>query len=259
MPAHPTQEQVQAEYETVWQALDARPIESLIDLPLMTDPELQAAMQVFSVLTGPRLLYRLPFVLLAGLPHGEDQPAVRDERRFRVTAMPIGVLCLRLSFTVTVRLIVSASLRATWSRSTASSQTRRTVYAGFGAVAVWTQPIGDRDRFHRTGIRAAIETGDPIFACYRFVDIYHVPSPAERSTRRGVARVGDGAGLRPQSQVRRRRGHYRKPATLHRDDAGPDRNLLHLQRCAVRRGGVRGSAHRGTGCPWWSVRIGSSN
>ena len=53
MPAHPTWEQVQAEYETVWQTLDGRPIESLIDLPLMTDPELQAAMQVLSVLTAP--------------------------------------------------------------------------------------------------------------------------------------------------------------------------------------------------------------
>ena len=48
MPAHPTQEQVQAEYETVWQILDGRSIESLIDLPLMTDPVLQAAMQVLS-------------------------------------------------------------------------------------------------------------------------------------------------------------------------------------------------------------------
>ena len=59
LPAHPTWEQVQAEYETVWQTLDGRSIESLIDLPLMTDPELQAAMRVLSVLSSPRLLYRL--------------------------------------------------------------------------------------------------------------------------------------------------------------------------------------------------------
>jgi predicted ATPase len=48
LSAHPTWEQVQAEYETVWQTFDGRPIESLIDLPLMTDPEQQAAMQVLS-------------------------------------------------------------------------------------------------------------------------------------------------------------------------------------------------------------------
>jgi predicted ATPase len=50
LPAHPTWEQVHAEYESVWQTLDGRPIESLIDLPLMTDPELNAAMRVLAVL-----------------------------------------------------------------------------------------------------------------------------------------------------------------------------------------------------------------
>jgi predicted ATPase len=53
IPAHPPQGQVQAEYETVWHTLDTCPIESLIDLPLMTDPELQAAMRVLSTLLGP--------------------------------------------------------------------------------------------------------------------------------------------------------------------------------------------------------------
>ena len=53
MPAHPTQEQVQAEYETVWKTLNGRPIESLIDLPLMTDPELLAAMRLMSGLVAP--------------------------------------------------------------------------------------------------------------------------------------------------------------------------------------------------------------
>jgi predicted ATPase len=43
LPAQPTWEQVQAEYETVWHTLSGSPIESLIDLPLMSDPELQAA------------------------------------------------------------------------------------------------------------------------------------------------------------------------------------------------------------------------
>jgi len=47
--AHPTWEQVQAEYETVGRNLGARPIEHLIDLPLGTDPELRAAMDMLSV------------------------------------------------------------------------------------------------------------------------------------------------------------------------------------------------------------------
>jgi serine/threonine protein kinase len=53
LPAHPTRERVQAEYETVWHTLDRRPTEILIDLPLMTDPALQAAMPVLSVVGPP--------------------------------------------------------------------------------------------------------------------------------------------------------------------------------------------------------------
>ncbi|HVE08270.1 MAG TPA: AAA family ATPase, partial [Paraburkholderia sp.] len=47
-PAHPTRPQVEAEYDMVWRNLGEQPIESLIDLPLMTDPELLAAMRVMS-------------------------------------------------------------------------------------------------------------------------------------------------------------------------------------------------------------------
>ena len=50
IPAHPEREQVQAEYETVWRNSGERPIETLIDLPLMTDPEIRAAMRLLSVL-----------------------------------------------------------------------------------------------------------------------------------------------------------------------------------------------------------------
>jgi predicted ATPase len=56
LPAHPTWEQVEAEYETVWQILDGRPTESLIDLPMMTDPEMQASVQMPAVLSPPRTL-----------------------------------------------------------------------------------------------------------------------------------------------------------------------------------------------------------
>ncbi|MGA8058083.1 MAG: AAA family ATPase, partial [Candidatus Binataceae bacterium] len=50
LAAHPTWEQVRSECEKVWQTLGERSIESLIDLPSMTDPEIQAAMRVLSVL-----------------------------------------------------------------------------------------------------------------------------------------------------------------------------------------------------------------
>jgi predicted ATPase len=42
IPAHPTWEQVQAEYETMWRNLEGRPIENLLDRLPMTDLELLA-------------------------------------------------------------------------------------------------------------------------------------------------------------------------------------------------------------------------
>jgi PAS domain S-box-containing protein len=50
IPAHPNREQLEAEYNKIWELLGDRPIESLVELPLMTDPEMQAAMGVFSVI-----------------------------------------------------------------------------------------------------------------------------------------------------------------------------------------------------------------
>src|SRR3984957_9098630 len=47
-PPRPTRDQVVAEYDELWSNLGGRPIESLLDLPLMTDPDLLAAMHLLS-------------------------------------------------------------------------------------------------------------------------------------------------------------------------------------------------------------------
>ena len=53
LPAHPTSDQVQNEYEQVWQALGERPIERIVDLPLVTDPEIRAAMDLLAAIASP--------------------------------------------------------------------------------------------------------------------------------------------------------------------------------------------------------------
>jgi predicted ATPase len=90
LPTHPTWEQIKAEYESVWQTLGGRPIESLIDPPLMSDPELQAAMQVLSVLTPPAYFtdFRLWCLQLCRMV--KVQHAARDERRFRARLWLLG-------------------------------------------------------------------------------------------------------------------------------------------------------------------------
>jgi predicted ATPase len=165
LPAHPTLEQVQAEYESVWQTLNGRPIESLIDLPLMTDPELQAAMQVLSVLSPPAYftdfrLYCLQVCRMVNLSmqHGTSGASAhaygywgsmlgpvfhryRDAHRFAKLACDLvekhGFIAYRAK-----------------------------VHYAMARVAYWTQPIATAIDFMRTTFRTAIEMGDLTFACY---------------------------------------------------------------------------------------------
>ena len=50
---HPTDDEVRREYERIWSQLGSRTIEELIDLPLMSDPDSLATLDVLSrVLAG---------------------------------------------------------------------------------------------------------------------------------------------------------------------------------------------------------------
>jgi PAS domain S-box-containing protein len=51
--AHPTKEEVQQEYERVWQQLGARPIEDLARLPMMTDPLCLSTLEVLASFQAP--------------------------------------------------------------------------------------------------------------------------------------------------------------------------------------------------------------
>ena len=64
LPAHPTPDQVQSEYEQVWQALGERQIESLIDLPLATDPEILAAMDILAAMGPVTIMFAPPLYFL---------------------------------------------------------------------------------------------------------------------------------------------------------------------------------------------------
>ncbi len=164
IPARPTHEQVQAEYETLWKALDGRPIESLIELPLMIDPELQAAMQIFAVILVPAYSsdIRLYCVLVSrmvqiSLRHGTSDASAYA---FVTWGFILGAIFHRYEdgyrfAKLACDLVVKHSL--------VTSQAM--VYVISGVVAFWTHPISAAIDFERKGLRAAIETGEPAIAC----------------------------------------------------------------------------------------------
>jgi predicted ATPase/signal transduction histidine kinase len=54
-PAHPANDEVREEYARLWRRLGDRPVESLIDLPPMTDPVARASIDVLTFLVTPAL------------------------------------------------------------------------------------------------------------------------------------------------------------------------------------------------------------
>jgi PAS domain S-box-containing protein len=164
IPAHPTQEQVKAEYDSALKALNGRPIESLLDLPLMTDPELRAAMGMLSGLLAPsyaidQRLWCLQICRMVQISvrHGTSGPGALGYVYF-------GVL-LGGGFSRYSEGYRFAKLACDLVETHSFVAGQGTVYSAAAAVAVWTQPIADGIDLMRKGIRAAIEAGDPVFAC----------------------------------------------------------------------------------------------
>jgi PAS domain S-box-containing protein len=165
LPAHPTQEQVQAEYETVWRNLAERQIDSLIHLPLMTDPELHAAMRLLSALFQPAyfidshlLCLLLCRMVNIGLQHGASGA-------FAHACGSLGVL-LGPVFHRYYDGYRFAKLACDLVDKHGFLADRAKVHAAMGRTAVWTQPIATANDFHRAASRTALETGDLTCACY---------------------------------------------------------------------------------------------
>ena len=55
LPTHPTEMEARREYERVWSQLGSREIEELVDLPLMTDPESLATLDVLTKVSPPSM------------------------------------------------------------------------------------------------------------------------------------------------------------------------------------------------------------
>jgi PAS domain S-box-containing protein len=165
IPAHPTWEQVQAEYEAVWQTLNGRPIESLIGLPLMTDPELQAAMQVLSVLTPPAYFtdfraYCLQVCRMVNvsIQHGTSGASAHA---YGFLGIVLGLAFHRYSDAYRF-----AKLGCDLVEKHSFIAYQAKAYVSMGIVALWTQPIATAIDFNRMAFRAATETGDLTSACY---------------------------------------------------------------------------------------------
>ena len=159
LSAHPTWEQVEAEYDTVRQILNGRPTESLIDLPIMTDPEMQASVQMLAVLGPPAYFTDFhAFCLVAcrtvkiGMQHGISDASTLGFALLGFISGPVfhrygeGYQFAKLACDLTEKHGFIAN--------------QPKVYHATGTVSFWTQPSGAAIDFMRATFRAAVETGD---------------------------------------------------------------------------------------------------
>lgn len=165
LSAHPSREQVQTEYDRFWQNMGERPIESLIDLPVMTNPEMLAAMNLLSSLFGPAFftdsnLVQLHLVHMANLTlkHGI---AGASANGYAWLGMFLGPIFQR--YTGGYRF-GKLALNLGEKRGLVANKAK--LYLAVGHVTVWTQPLkATTDLFRRT-FRAGVESGDLAYACY---------------------------------------------------------------------------------------------
>ena len=164
IPPHPAREEVDLEYEKVWSGLAGRPIEHLIDLPLMTDPEMQAAMRVLSALWAPayftdvNLLHLHLFHMVnLTLRYGTTDASTYAYAQFGVV---LGAGFDRFDEAyrfsrLACDLVEKHNLIAY----------KANTYLCAGTVAPWTQPES-AIAYARAAFTAGVETGDLPVACY---------------------------------------------------------------------------------------------
>jgi PAS domain S-box-containing protein len=165
MAIHPTREEVQAEFEMVWKNLKEQTIESLVDLPLMTDPEMHAAMRVLAFLTGPALytdinLYHLHFCKMVNL---SLRYGICDASTFGYAGFGV-MLCQ--PFQRYAEGYRFGKLACDLVEKHGFAAYRAKVYLSMEMAALWTQPIETGIALIRAAFRAGAESGDLPFASY---------------------------------------------------------------------------------------------
>ena len=167
IPAHATREQVLAEFDDMWRAFGGRPIESLLDLPMMTDPDLLATMHLlantidasgFSELNLAFLL-RCRMVTLS-LRHGVSGASAVA---YGFLADQLGALFGR--YGDGYRL---AKTGCDLAAKHGFADCEAKVHLAMGIVAPWTQPIGTALDFLRSACRITTEAGGVTRVCYSY-------------------------------------------------------------------------------------------
>jgi PAS domain S-box-containing protein len=166
IPPHPSLEQVHQEHRRLWQNLGERPIESLVELPLMTDPEMQVVMRMLSELCAPaasasftdnNLFYLLVcHMAITSLEYGLTDASVHA---YADLALILGPAFNRYHEGCRFG-VLARSLFDKYGSNEAKS------YVCMEQVSQWTQPITVAIEFIRLAFHTCINNHDITYACF---------------------------------------------------------------------------------------------
>jgi PAS domain S-box-containing protein len=163
---HPSRERVDAEYQKVREVLGDRAIESLLDLPASTNPEIEAAQRVMVDLYPPAYmtdggkLYALMTCMSVKLTllHGTSEPSAHAYAWF-------GCI-LGAAFGKYEEGYRFGKLACALAESRGfAAQLGRIQYA-MGLISSWLEPIGVSIEHYRRAFHTGVETGDLFWAGY---------------------------------------------------------------------------------------------
>jgi PAS domain S-box-containing protein len=170
LPAQPTWAQVQVEYDKVWSHLEGRTIEGLIDLPLMIEPELQAAMRILSALRDAAFFADFNLYCLltcrmvnVSIAHGIGAASTQGLASFGLILGAEfhrhreGYRFARLA----CDLVDKHNFDAYQAR----------VHHTTGMVAPWTQPVSTAIDLTRAAFRSASDAADLTYICFSMTQI----------------------------------------------------------------------------------------
>lgn len=189
-PKRPTEEQVRAEYGELRRNLGERSIESLVDLPLLDDPEMRAAMNLFAAMghlafhTDGTLFQMIAcWMVKLTLRHGTSEFSTIGYGALAIVLGPIfgrpedGERFGRLAVDV-------AELHGFTTQKAGAHFLMQ-------MAAVWTRPIEYALDCLDAAMRSARETGEMIYACYsreqRLTDLLARGDPLDRIWSESVA------------------------------------------------------------------------
>ncbi|MFL6604894.1 MAG: AAA family ATPase [Steroidobacteraceae bacterium] len=160
-----TEDEVAQEYAWFWQQLGDRPVEELIDLPLLCDPHQQAILDVLAAVLAPALLtdtnlFRLAIGRMANLSlqygNGDASLLAYSYLNF-IVGNGLGDYATGFRFAKLAVDLLDKGMQRFKAR----------VEIAFGTTAIpWTKPMRGGLPWARRSIQTAQECGDLTFACY---------------------------------------------------------------------------------------------